>query len=129
MPDELKKKRPRAPKAAKGFSESGVKAKSAPAGWPFGTQAAAPAEPPAPPPADEPDEPKLTAETPLELLLAVVKSTGLKLTLRMQAAALAAPFVHAKPAPGGKKGAQADAAKGVASKFSATAPPLKLVNR
>ena len=45
---------------------------------------------------------------------------------RMQAATLAAPYVHPKKGESGKKEERHDAAKKVASRFSAGAPP-KLV--
>lgn len=127
-----KPKSRRAEAAPVAFAPDGVKKPGTPAQWPFGTsvQTSAAEEPPKPVEPELPaDESGISADTPLDLLLAVVRAKNLRLALRMQAASIAAPFVHAKPAPGGKKVAQADAAKGVASKFAATAPPLKLVNR
>lgn len=116
--------------APAGFSPDGAKAADAPTQWPFGTSPEQPKDPE--PPVVDPDaDPVINADTPLELLLGVVKERRLKLALRMQAAALAAPFVHAKPAPIGKKEAAAEAAKqtGKASKFGAiAAPKLAAVN-
>lgn len=131
-----KKKAPARKPAAKKVKASrvahapgGVKEPSAPERWPFGT---GPASAPAPSkPADEPDpdaDPVIAADSPLDFLLAVVRESKLKLNLRMQAAAIAAPFVHAKPAPKGKKEEAADAAKKIAGKFGRSAPPKLVVN-
>jgi phage terminase small subunit len=99
---------------------TGIKADDAPAQWPFGTR---PPTPPAPPA-------KPSELSPLDYLLSIVRDDEADLKVRMQAAALAAPFVHAKPAPQGKKDGKADAAKSAgAGKFAAAAPPLKLVKR
>lgn len=121
-------KKPAKKKAAKpaaaAFAPDGVKSPDAPAEWPFGTQPQQ-AEPPADP---ESDEPIVNGDTPLDFLLSVVKESRLKLNVRMQAAALAAPFVHAKPAPLGKKEQRQEAAKTTSSRFKATAAPPRLVH-
>lgn len=119
--------------AAVAVAPDGVKKAGAPQNWPFGAQPEQPpaAEPPAAPAAEEePDEPVIAADTPLGFLLEVVKETRLKLSVRIQCAALAAPFVHAKPAPLGKKEERAGAAKKVGQgRFAAAAAPLALVKR
>lgn len=113
-----------------GYSPNGVKNSDAPAGWPFGTQPPAPEPPPAAAPIDPDGDPVIPGGAPLDFLRAVINETRLKLAVRLQAAALAAPFVHAKPAPQGKKDGKVDAAKSAgAGKFAAAAPPLKLVKR
>lgn len=126
------KKRPAA--KAKGLTQAdGIKAPDAPANWPFGVQPEPPQQPKAEPevpaaPADTDDG--LTDEqrggmTPLEYMLAVMRSPKSSRTARMQAAIQAAPYVHAKPAPLGKKELKAEEAK-KPSRFSTAAPP-KLV--
>jgi hypothetical protein len=106
-----------------------VKTGDAPAQWPFGTQPPQPEAPPAA--ADAESEPVITGATPLEFLLNVVKESRLKLAVRMQAAALAAPYEHAKPAPVGKKDARNDAAKATEkkSKFASAAAPRLVSSR
>lgn len=108
-----KPKKPAADRPAKVDSE-GFKADPS---WPFGQER--PAEPEAPP--------DLSALTPLDYLLSVMRDDSEEKVRRMQAASLAAPYVHAKKGEGGKKDEKAEAAKKVASKFTAAAPPLKLV--
>lgn len=67
---------------------------------------------------------------PLEYLLSIVRDEQADEKLRLQAAAIAAPFLHAKPTVGGKKDERATAAKVAATgKFAAAEPPLKLVSR
>lgn len=105
----------------------GVKTAAAPDSWPFGTlppSAAAPA--PAPPPAPAPD---LSELTPLDYLLEVMRDIGQDERTRIQAAQLAAPYVHSKPAPGGKKDAKNEAAKAVSGRFATTAPPRLVSSR
>lgn len=87
--------------------------------WPFGRQR--PEEPA--PPAKEPD---LSELTPLDYLLSVMRNPEEETPRRMQAASLAAPFVHAKKGEGGKKDERQKAAEKVASRFAPAAPP-KLV--
>jgi len=127
-------KKARAPKKAvekKGFTgPKGEKTPDAPSGWPFGKEPPTKVEPAAaPPPAADPDnEDGLTDEqraglAPLDYLLAVMRSPTASKSARMQAAIQAAPYMHAKPAPMGKKeGRQKDAEK-VAGRFNAAAPP------
>ena len=65
--------------------------------------------------------------TPLAYLLQVVNDTKAERRERLQAASIAAPYVHPRKGEGGKKDAAADAAKKVgAGRFAAAAPP-KLV--
>lgn len=128
------KAKPGAKKAAKaagrGFTlPNGEKAPDAPPGWPFGTQPpVAAAEPQMPPDPDRDDG--LTDEqraglAPLDYLLAVMRSPKASKSARLQAAIQAAPYVHAKPAPKGKKEGQLEDAK-KRSRFAQAAPP-KLV--
>ena len=66
-------------------------------------------------------------QTPLEFLLTVMNDNEVEDKLRIAAATTAAQYVHAKKGEGGKKEAEADAAKKVAGgKFAAATPP-KLV--
>ena len=74
----------------------GFKSPESPASWPFGKER--PPEPaPAPPPAAE--KPELSSLMPLDYLLEVMRNEEVPPPIRMQAATLAAPYVHAKPAP------------------------------
>ncbi|HWT21649.1 MAG TPA: hypothetical protein VN280_22330 [Variovorax sp.] len=79
-------------------------------------------------PAEPPPEPSLSELSPLDYLLSVMRDEEQEVPRRLQAASLAAPYVHAKKGEGGKKDAKADAAKKVASKFSPTAAPKLVVN-
>lgn len=88
------------------------------ASWPFGQMR----------PAEPPPEPSLSELSPLDYLLSVMRDEEQEVPRRLQAASLAAPYVHAKKGEGGKKDAKADAAKKVASKFSPTAAPKLVVN-
>jgi phage terminase small subunit len=103
-----------------GHSPAGKKLPGTPAGWPFGTEEPAA---PAPAPAEPPAAPEVSALSPLDYLLSVVRDVGADEKTRLQAAAIAAPFVHAKPAPIGKKEQRQEDAKKVGSKFAASAPP------
>lgn len=90
---EGKKYKRRAPPAV---DAEGFKSGDAPANWPFGKER--PPEPPtAPPPAEEP--PDLSSLMPLDFLLSVMRNEEVPPPVRMQAATLAAPYCHAKPAP------------------------------
>lgn len=73
------------------------------------------------------DGAEISGDSPVDFLLEVMKSEKLPLPVRMQAAAILAPFLHAKPAAIGKKEQQADDAAGAAGKFGAAAEPPKLV--
>src|SRR5438045_3726999 len=91
-------KRTKSAKAARAIAPAGEKPASEKA-WPFGAAAPAP-------------EPDLSALSPLDYLLSVVRDRGADEKLRMQAASIAAPFVHIKPGDVGKKAEkQQDAAK------------------
>jgi hypothetical protein len=115
--------------AGKGFTlPNGEKSPDAPPGWPFGTT----------PPAAEADPDKDDGLTdaqraglsPLDYLLAVMRSGEASKSARLTAAIQAAPYMHAKPAPAAKKGEAAEASKKAASgKFKAASVPLKLVGR
>jgi phage terminase small subunit len=126
-PDEAPAKlRVRAPKA---FAPKGEKAPDAPSGWPFGTggQAADSASSPGQAPEVPAADPTLM---PLDYLLQVVRNPLADDKLRIQCAAIAAPFCHAKKGEAaGKKierqGA-ADAAAG--GKFKPATPPKLVVN-
>ncbi|WP_239142595.1 terminase small subunit [Variovorax sp. WS11] len=98
------------------MDKDGLKKDSA---WPFGQEK--PAEPVAPTPAAD-----LSALTPLDYLLEVMRDGSEDKARRMQAASLAAPYVHAKKGESGKKDERNEAAKKVASRFAPSAPP-KLV--
>jgi hypothetical protein len=109
--------------AAQAHAPAGKKLPGTPASWPFGTEEPAAVQPAPVPNAAAPD---LSELTPLEYLLSVVRDAKYDERTRIQAASIAAPFVHAKPAPVGKKEGRDAAAKTVASRFSTGAPP-KLV--
>lgn len=115
--------------AKKGYAPDGVKTPDAPAGWPFGTE---PAKEPTKEVDPENDD-GLTDEqraglSPLDYLLAVMRSPDASKSARLQAAIQAAPYVHAKPAPAAKKEAAAAKAKEAgAGKFKQAPAPLKLV--
>ena len=89
---EGKKYKRRAPPAV---DAEGFKSDDAPANWPFGKER--PPEPPPPPPIEE--KPALSELMPLDYLLEVMRDELEERGRRMQAATLAAPYVHAKPAP------------------------------
>lgn len=81
--------------------------------WPFGQE--------------RPPEPQdLSGLMPLDFLLQVMRDPEEDKGRRMQAATLAAPYCHPKKGESGKKEQKADAAKKVAGRFTAAAPP-KLV--
>lgn len=71
----------------------------------------------------------LTHKDPLTFLLAVMNDGQSDARLRIDAAKAALPFVHQKLGEGGKKEEAANKAKKAASKFTATAAPLKLVSK
>lgn len=107
---------------------SGEKSPDAPPGWPFGTQAApaAAAEPEVPTDPDSDDgltHEQRTSMTPLEYLLAVMRSPKASKSARMTAAIQAAPYVHGKIAPGAKKEEAKVRAGKAAAKFATAAPP------
>ena len=89
---EGKKYKRRAPPA---LDAEGFKTPDAPANWPFGKER--PPEPPPLPPEEE--KPALSELMPLDYLLEVMRDELEERGRRMQAATLAAPYVHAKPAP------------------------------
>ena len=67
--------------------------------------------------------------SPLDFLLRVVSDECEDLKIRMQAAAIAAPFVHAKPGALGKKDERQGAAKKAGQgKFAAAVAPKLVVN-
>lgn len=68
-------------------------------------------------------EPDLSDLTPLAYLLQVVRNPKAEDRTRIQAASIAAPYVHTKKGEGGKKDQQSAAAKKVAGRFAAAAPP------
>lgn len=110
---------------------SGEKSPDAPPGWPFGTLPP-PAEPPKAEVEPDPEtDDGLTDEqraglSPLEYLLAVMRSPDASKSARLTAAIQAAPYVHPKLAPAGKKEAKQAAAKGAAGGRFASATPPKL---
>lgn len=107
----------------KAFAPDGVKAADAPAEWPFGTTS--PAELAAPPVvAGEP-------LSPLDYLVGVVRDESADPKLRIQAAAIAAPFLHPRLTPVGKKTQKQEAAAkaGVSGKFAPAAAPRLVSSR
>lgn len=112
-----------AAKKAPGGSLSELKEQGAPeaANWPFGTK---------PPEGEKPAE-KLPAgdpsETPLQFLLKVMRDPDASVSARLQAAIQAAPYMHAKVAPQGKKDGKNEEAKKVAGRYVPAAPPLKAI--
>ena len=90
---EGKKYKRRAPPTV---DAEGFKSADTPANWPFGKE-----HPPEPPPAPPPTEkkPELSELMPLDYLLEVMRDPAEERGRRMQAATLAAPYIHAKPAP------------------------------
>lgn len=120
----------RAAKLAQGFTTpGGEKASAAPEQWPFGTK---PAAAPAPePPAAPPPTPAATSDTPLtaiELLQRVYRDECEELKVRLQAAALAAPFESPKMAPVTRKEAPKAEKPAPSSRFAPKAPPKLVVN-
>ncbi len=72
----------------------------------------------------------MSALTPLDYLLSVVRDMEADARVRIQAASIAAPFIHIKPGDVGKKAEKQGAAKAAgAGKFSAATAPLKLIKR
>jgi phage terminase small subunit len=112
--------------AGRGFTlPNGQKSPDAPPGWPFGTT---PPEEPAAPAPDPDSDDGLTDEqraglSPLDYLLAVMRSPKSSKSARMTAAIQAAPYMHPKLAQKGKKEAALDEAKTKPSRFAAGAPP------
>lgn len=103
------------PVATHGYSETGERAPDAPIGWPFGTKSKA-AEP--------------VELSPLDYLLSVIRDEEADRRERIQAASIAAPFVHARLTPAGKKEEKSAAAKKAAAtgRFAPTAPPKLVVS-
>ena len=79
--------------------------------WPFGQE--------------RPED--LSGLMPLDYLLQVMRDPNEDRGRRMQAATLAAPYCHPKKGESGKKEQKADAAKKVAGRFTAAAPPKLVV--
>ena len=72
------------------------------------------------------DGPVISGDSPVEFLLEVMKSDQVPLSVRMQAAAIVAPFLHAKPAAIGKKEQRTENAVSAKSKFAVPPMPPKL---
>lgn len=117
------KSEPTPPKnPARVFTEAdGRKGPDESTNFPFGTLPPEPEKPPL----------DLSGLTPLGYLLGIVRDEGADTKTRIQAAAIAAPYVHAKPSDAGKKAAKQQKAKEVAAsgKFTASPPPLRVVGR
>jgi phage terminase small subunit len=112
-----------APGPGKGYAETGEKAADTPKDWPFGTQPPG-SDQQTQQPAGEDGEPVIPGGAPDVFLQAVIDEPRLKLSVRMQAAAILAPFKLAKPAPVGKKEASRAAAREAGGgKFKPAAPP------
>jgi hypothetical protein len=103
---------------------NGEKSPDAPQDWPFGTKPPEPETPPADPESDDglTDEQR-AGMTPLEYLLAVMRSPKASKSARMTAAIQAAPYLHPKMAQKGKKEAALDDAKTKPSRFAQAAAP------
>ena len=87
--------------------------------WPFGQER----------PESEEPKPDLSKLTPLEYLLSVMRDSTEEKPRRMQAASLAAPYMHARKAETTKKEDAGKAAKQAATgKFKSAAPPKLVVN-
>jgi hypothetical protein len=119
--------------AAEGFTApDGSKTKVAPTTWPFGTSAPSP-QPPLPPaeaaPPVAPPSADLSELTPLAFLLERMRDPLEDMRTRFQAAQLAAPFIHAKPAPAGKKGDKDLQKKPASGRFAAAAAPRLVSSR
>jgi phage terminase small subunit len=112
-------------RATQGFTgPDGVRSADAPAEWAFGTKTPAPAAttPAAPPPVVQGD-----ALTAVALLRRVYQDETEDLKVRLQAAALAAPFESPKLAPITKKEPKPEKAA-PSSRFASKAPPKLVVN-
>lgn len=117
--------RPGAGRPRKGAAVPTVAASAAP-------KARAKAQAPAATPAASAPPPAVDLTTsPLDYLLTVMRDPNEDKRIRLQAASLAAPYVHAKPAPGGKKNATQAAAGQAATggRFGPSAPPLRVVGK
>ena len=130
--DYLKRCRKVARTNARGQKSSKAE-KSAPAeNWPVGVfpNESKTSETPEPEPEPELDpdqddgltEQQRAGMSPLDYLLAIMRSSKASKSARMQAAIQAAPYIHGKIAPQGKKEAKNEAAK-KAGRFTPAAPP------
>jgi phage terminase small subunit len=70
-----------------------------------------------------PPQPPGTTVQPLEYMLAVMNDPEAHPEMRARMAVAAAPYVHAKIGEQGKKEQKNEAAKKLASRFGASAPP------
>lgn len=108
--------------AKKGFTApDGSKSEDAPASWPFGT--APPPEGSQPDPEDGLTDEQRSTLSPLDYLLAVMRSPEAAASARMQAAIQAAPYVHGKQAPVSKKDAGKTASGDSSGRFNRRQPP------
>lgn len=106
----------------KGFTApDGSKSKDAPPSWPFGTEP--PIEGAQTDPEDGLTDDQRANLSPLEYLLAVMRSPEAAASARMQAAIQAAPYVHGKQAPVSKKDAGKSAASDGSGRFNRRQPP------
>jgi phage terminase small subunit len=95
------------------FAPAGVKEPDSPEQWPFGTAEVKPGK-----------------VSPLEFLLNMVNNPDVDEKIRLQAAAIAAPFVHVKPVATKKEDAAEAAKKASEGRFAAPlTPPRLVVNR
>jgi phage terminase small subunit len=65
---------------------------------------------------------------PKAFLVSAMNDGAMDMRLRVDAAKALMPYTHQRKGEGGKKEAQADAARKAASKFSSLAPPKLIVN-
>lgn len=115
-PGAGRKPKQRPPEVAKDYVDAaGNKTAAAPKNWPFG-KAPVETEP-------EPKAEDLSDLQPLDYLLSVMRDPNEEKGRRLQAATLAAPYVHPKKGEGGKKEQKKEAAEKVASRFTPSAPP------
>lgn len=115
-PESRKYKR----RAAPTVDAEGFKPEDAPPSWPFGKERPAPTEPESAPDA----EPDLSGLMPLDYILSVMRNPDLPDPMRMQAATLAAPYCHPKPAPkSAKQEAEAERKKNREPRFGRRQPP------
>lgn len=126
-PNSARSKARAAKEAAGGFTAPGGEKKpTAPAEWPFGRAAPIPPLTAAVPPG--PATAPIENEQPLDVLLRLMRE-AVDPRMQLQAAMAAAPYLHAKAAPLGKKEARGiEAKKAGGGKFGAGAPPTLVVN-
>lgn len=113
--EDAKKRAPRKPAAVPAVDAEGFKTDPS---WPFGQQ-----RPPDPPPPED-----LSKLQPLDYLLSVMRDPEEDKGRRMQAATLAAPYVHPKKGESTKKAEAEEKSKAASSgRFGRRQPPAAAV--